>query len=373
MPDPVGMSNDSPERPWPLPPPAHEPFDLEPQRGGGRGSTAFRIILLLGLLAAVTAAGIVAGRAVEPASTPTSPPVTTVATTTVPPPKPTPPAPVVRPVTLRWGPLRATSVGRLPNGGGQAGAALVGQSLVVVGGNGSARILAGPPDGQLTVVGALPVPREAMAVFAAGGKLWALGGESGGKPTDAVLRIDLAAGRAKPAGTFEEPLAESGVVSSQGSAYLAGGWTGTQYASAVLQFTPPSTVRLVARLPEGVRSPAVTLSGRTLYVAGGATASGPSTAVYAVDLDTGGVASLGQLPQPVVGGVLFPARGKLYLTGGTTTRDRPSGAVIAIDPATGSPALVGRLTRPLVGAVAVPAGARPLVVDAPYGSVYRVR
>jgi hypothetical protein len=110
-----------------------------------------------------------------------------------------------------------------------------------------------------------------------------------------------------------------------------------------------------------------------LYVAGGAGALGQSTAVYAVDLDTGSVTTLGQLPQPVEGGVLLALRGKLFLVGGTTTRNRASGAVIEIDPETAAVRLVGRLTSPLVGATAVPAGARPLVVDAPSGTVYRVR
>src|SRR5262249_54859162 len=142
--------------------------------------------------------------------------------------------------------------------------------------------------------------------------------------------------------------------------------------TAVLKFTPPSTVSIVSRLPVGVRSPAVALVGNTLYVAGGQTEQGPSTAVYAVDVDSGGVTSLGQLPQPVVRGVLLPVGPKLYLVGGRTTGGKASGGVILIDPTTGSPTLAGRIPSPLVGASAVRAGAKALVVDPAGGMIYSV-
>jgi hypothetical protein len=359
------------DRPWPLPPPGEGADVPEPdERGGG---TAFKVVLLIGLLGVVTAAGIYAGRALKPTS---APPATTAATTTTVAPTPTPTTPkppVVHTVTVAWGPLQAESFGHLPKGGEQAGAAVVGTALAVVGGTGSARVLTGPVGGNLAVVGALPAPRSAMQAFPAGRFLWVVGGELGGRPTDSILRIDPVTGRTRAAGTFEEPLSRAGVVSSGGTAYLAGGWTGDRYATGVLKFTPPSTVSLLTRLPVAVRSPAVALLGRTLYVAGGRTETGPASGLYAVDIDSGAVTTLGQLPQPVEGGVLVPAGTKLYLVGGRTTGNRASGAVISIDPATGSPTLVGRIRSPLVGAAAVSAGSRTLVVDAPSGTVYLVR
>ncbi len=339
--------------------------DLRP--GGRDGGRATRVVLLIGLLGAVTAAGIVVGRSTEPSAVPSTPAATT--TTNVPRAKPPPPP---KPVVFAWGPLRAESYGRLPAGGDHAAATVVGPSLAVVGGTGSARVLAGPVGGRLGVVTALRAPLAALQAFPSGGSLWIVGGEQGSKVTDALLRVNLSSGRIVPSGTFEEPLAESGVAADGGSAYLAGGWTGDQYASAVLKFTPPSKVSLVSRLPVGVRSPAVALVGNTLYVAGGQTAQGPSTAVYAVDVDSGGMKSLGQLPQPVEGGVLLPVGSKLYLVGGRTTGGKASGAVILIDPATGSATLAGRIPRPLVGASAVRAGTKALVVDPTAGMIYKV-
>jgi hypothetical protein len=346
--------------------------DLDPDlRPGGRdGGRASRVVLLIGLLGAVTAAGVVVGRSTEPAAVTTTTAATS--TATVPRVKPPPPAPFPKPIVFAWGPLRAESYGGLPAGGDQAAATVVGPSLAVVGGTGSARVLAGPIGGQLAVVTALRTPLAALQAFPAGGSLWVVGGEHGSKVTDAVLRIDLASGQIRPSGTFEEPLAEAGVAADSGSAYLVGGWTGDQYATGVLKFTPPGTVSLVSRLPVGVRSPAVALVGDTLYVAGGQTEQGPSSAVYAVDVATGGVTSLGSLAQPVVGGVLLPVGTKLYLVGGRTTGGKASGAVILIDPATGSTTLSGRIPRPLIGASAVRAGTKALVVDPAAGTIYSV-
>jgi hypothetical protein len=70
--------------------------------------------------------------------------------------------------------------------------------------------------------------------------------------------------------------------------------------------------------------------------------------------------------------VLLPLRGGLYLIGGRTTNGRASGAVIAINPSAGTSRIAGRAPKPVVDAAAVPAGARPLVVDATSGTVYRV-
>jgi hypothetical protein len=359
------------EAPWPAVTLTTSGRGTTPERQGRPrgGSRRFRLVLVLGLLGAVTAGGIAIGRSFAPSSTvATTPPVsTTTPAGTVP-----PPPPPVHTVHLVWGPLRATPFGTLPPGGSQAAAAVVGPTLVVVGGVGSARLLGGPVGGKLAVIGALTTPLAAMQAFPSGGYLYLLGGENGTKPTDQLFRIDLAAGRARPAGRFEEPLAEAGVAPQSGSAYLVGGWTGSQFATAVLKFTPPGTTALVARLPDGTRSPAVALLGHTLYVAGGRTEQGLTRNVYAIDVRNGGVVSLGQLPEAVEQAVLVPSGTSLYLLGGKTANGKASTAVVRIDPATGNPTAVGKTTVPLVGAAAVAAGPKSLVVDAPSGTVYRI-
>ncbi len=368
---PEGGAPPAPEAPWPAVSSGTSGRGTVPERShrhGAGGGRRLRLVLLLGALTAITAAGILIGRSFAPASTvATTVPVTTTPAVAVP-----PPPPPVHIVHLDWGPLRATPVGKFPPGGNQAAAAVVGPTLVLAGGVGSARVLAGPVGGKLDVIGALTTPLAAIQAFPSRGYLYLLGGENGTKPTDQLFRIDLAAGRARPAGRFEEPLAEAGVAPQGNSAYLVGGWTGSQFATAVLKFTPPGTIELVARLPDGTRSAAVALLGHTVYVAGGRTEQGLTPNIYAIDVNDGSVVSLGQLPHAVEQAVLVPSGTSLYLLGGKTANGKASTAVIRIDPATGNPTAVGKTTLPLVGAAAVSTGSRSLVIDAPSGTVYRV-
>ena len=322
-------------------------------------------MFLLASLIVVTIAGIAIGQALEPGRARTSASSTSTGTT----------VPHVRPPRVRvldWGPLGATPYGTLPVVGERAGAAVIGRTLVVVGGTGSNEILAGPLGGKLASVAKLPQRLAAVQAFALGGTVYSLGGEQGNTPTDRIFRIDLGSGRVVPAGTFDEPLAESGVAVSGKSAFLAGGWTGTKYATAILKFTPPSGIALVGRLPVGLRSAAAALLGSTLYVAGGRTEQGLSREVYAVDLATGKVSVFGRLPQPLEQSVLVVATSGLFVLGGKTAAGKAVRSVIRVDPVTGYATTAGTMTKPFSGAAAVPAGERTIVVVGPAGTVYRV-
>jgi hypothetical protein len=350
--------------------------DQAPEGTGFSRSAVVRVTLLLAVLAAVTAAGIVAGRELKPAASPApTVPTGTVASTAATDTITTTPARVVvvhRAKGATWGPLTVEPYGRFRAAGGRSGAAVAGKTLVVAGGTGNDQVVAGTAGRPLSAAGSLPGPRAAPQVFASRGTVYVLGGEDGETPTDQILRLNPAKGNAVPAGAFEEPLAEAGVAERGASIYLAGGWTGQKYGTAILKFTPPSTVALVARLPVGVRSPAVALLRHTLYVAGGATAAGPSKKMFAVDVDSGAVTALDDLPEPVEQAVLLVSGTKLYLLGGKSAAGKPLATILAIDPATGQATGAGRMPKPLAGAVAVPMGSKTLVVDSASGRVFRL-
>ena len=261
--------------------------------------------------------------------------------------------------------------GRLPTGEEVAGAVLLGKRLVVIEGTTGA-VVAGPAGGALAQVAELPDRLTSAAAFTAGSDVLVVGGEHGSKPTDEILQVRLAAAKLVPAGRFTEPLAEAGVVPQHGSVYLVGGWTGEKYATAVIRFAPPNQVTLVARLPEGVRAPAVALVGTRLYVAGGLTQAGRSRKVFTVDTRSGAVTLLGELPQAVDRAVLVVSGSKLYLLGGRSATGKPVDTIVRIDPRTGRITPAGRMPAPLAGATAVPFGRQTLIVGAPSGSVYRV-
>ena len=276
--------------PWP---------EERPLRGGDRRRTWLRIAGLVLLVAVVTVAGVLIGKAIDSGSgggTSSNSRSTTPAR-----PHPAPP---------RFGSLPAVASGRLPAATTPAAAATAGPDLVVVATKGA--VYAGRPGSTLRRVGKLPAPLTAAAALPIGGKVVVVGGAHGAKPTDAVLTVNRRTGKVRRSGTFIEPLAEAGTAAGAGGAYLVGGWTGTKYATAVLRFVAPDGEELVARLPAGVRSPAVALVGRRLYVAGGRTQAGLSRKLFVVDTSTGTVRALPNLPVPVERAVLVvrPAAGK---------------------------------------------------------------
>ena len=169
-------------------------------------------------------------------------------------------------------------------------------------------MLVGPP---FRVIAGLPSALGAAALLPSGGAVYVVGGEPGGKPVDAVLKVDTATGHVSAAGQFIEPLAEAASAVRAGALYLAGGWTGAKVGTAVLRWTPGTAPVLVARLPEVVRGASAAFLGNRMYVAGGSTRK-----VYAVDVSAGTVAVTGALPTPAPHSVMVAAAGKLYLLAG---------------------------------------------------------
>jgi hypothetical protein len=132
----------------------------------------------------------------------------------------------------------------------------------------------------------LPVSLESAALLRVGGTLYVVGGKSrnGGKPTDAVLAVDLATGKVRSGDHFIEPLADAGSATQAGSLYVAGGWTGAKAATAVLRWSPGKATALVARLPVALRSASAAFAGGRLFVTGGS-----PRVVFAVDVNSGAV------------------------------------------------------------------------------------
>src|SRR5262249_9900467 len=71
--------------------------------------------------------------------------------------------------------------------------------------------------------------------------------------------------------------------------------------------------------------PAVAGAGKTIWVFGGQTPSGPTDAVQRVNLVTGRAAVVGHLPHPTSGAVAFTLGGRVYLVGGQVQRGRARG------------------------------------------------
>jgi hypothetical protein len=235
---------------------------------------------------------------------------------------------------------KLTRIGSLPQAISKASAAALpnGRLMILGGYTGSASvdtIVAGPPS-HLRVVGHLPHPTHDAAAVLLGTSVYFFGGGSTvSEPS--VVRVSLA-GKAVEAPALDEPLSDLGAVAIGGKAFLVGGYTGSQFASAVLRYLPAGGTHTVARLPQPLRYAGVTAIGRTIYVVGGLTTSGATREIYAV-VPGGKPKVIGKLPAPEDHAALAALNGTLYYVGGRK--------LLGINPETGKVTVAAQLPSSL--------------------------
>jgi len=105
------------------------------------------------------------------------------------------------------------------------------------------------------------------------------------------------------------------------TAYLVGGYDGTNYLPGVLATTDGTHFTTVAHLPVPVRYPAVVADGGAIYALGGQTASPGSQAtatsdIQRIDPSTGRAVVVGHLPQALYGAAAYVIDGAIYVAGG---------------------------------------------------------
>jgi hypothetical protein len=143
------------------------------------------------------------------------------------------------------------------------------------------------------------------------------------------------------------------------TAYIVGGYDGTNYLNTILAWRPGGPAKVVGHTPVGLRYSAVTSVAGKVIVVGGSTPSGVSRAIYSFEPTTGAVKTIGKLPQPITHGGAAALGNYVYLVGGRgdlvtqTTRN-----VWSINPTTGAVAAAGHLPHGLsdAGVVAVGPG-----------------
>ncbi|HLH45522.1 MAG TPA: PQQ-binding-like beta-propeller repeat protein [Acidimicrobiales bacterium] len=123
-------------------------------------------------------------------------------------------------------------------------------------------------------------------------------------------------------GALPAPRSDDVAVTVGSTAYVVGGYTGTQPDGAVLSTTDGSHFTTAAHLPVPVRYPAVAASGHDVYVFGGdavgGASAGPTTAIQEVDTADGRARVVGHLPLPLEGATAATLDGHVYLGGGET-------------------------------------------------------
>jgi DNA-binding beta-propeller fold protein YncE len=208
--------------------------------------------------------------------------------------------------------------------------------------------------GAATPAGRLAAPVHDAAAALLGGTAYVFGG--GARQTTADVQA-VAPGRpALLAGRLPAPRSDLAAVTVSGRVYLAGGYDGRAPSRAVLETADGTHFRTVARLPRGVRYPALAADGQVVYVLGGESAAGvESRAIQAIDLRSGTARVVGQLRRGLAHAAAVRLGGRIYLAGGRSG-GHATDAVWRFDPATARVTPAGRLPGPVSDAAAVVAG-----------------
>jgi N-acetylneuraminic acid mutarotase len=243
---------------------------------------------------------------------------------------------------------------RLPAPVQRADAVAAGSGIVIAGGLDAAGSSTSgvfrlePRTGRLVDLGAVPQAFHDAAAALIGGRLFVFGGGTS-TSSATVQSFDLATRRGAIAGRLPRPLSDVVATTVGQTVYLVGGYDGTIARAEIYATTDGINFRVVARLPQGLRYPAVAAADGRIVIAGGATASGPTNGVYGLDPQTGTVTRIASLPVALAHASAVAIGPAVYLVGGTDAAGNPSRDVIRIDPRTARVTVVAQ-TEPVADA-----------------------
>ena len=146
------------------------------------------------------------------------------------------------------------------------------------------------------------------------------------------------------------------------TAYVVGGYSGRGMDREVVATADGRRFHPVTALPVPVRYPAVAALGSSIYVFGGLGANGrPVDTVQRIDTGTSGATVVGHLPRPVSAAAAGTIDGTIYVAGGRTLRG-PTSAVYAFKPHGASLLRAGSLRVPVANAGTAVTGGRLWIV-----------
>ena len=227
----------------------------------------------------------------------------------------------------------------MPSGRDRAAAAVIGGTIVVMGGWDSesqetsvATEAYDPASDSWQARAAMPNGRMGLAAATIGGEVYAIGGWS--SATQAVMGVvevyDPQEDRWRTASPL--PLARSGLAAASvgGRIYAIGGWDGEQVSNAVTMYDPQSDGwTAVAPLPTARAGLAAVVVDGKIYAIGGSDGSWVSGTVEVYDPASDSwksAASLGRARWNLGAGVV---RGQIFVVGGNEWND--TGAALAVN------------------------------------------
>ena len=205
----------------------------------------------------------------------------------------------------------------------------------------------------------LPSPIHDAAAAVLGDRVLVFGG---GVSEGSDRIVQLLPGRPRLIGTLPQALSDLVAAQIGNTDYVAGGWNGVATNRDIYAVGADVRLRTVARLPTGVRYPAVGALAGKLVVAGGELTSGDPTArVWSFDPATGGVAALPSLPAPIDHATGAVLAGGFYVIGGLR-KGNLSSAIYSIAPGESRWHRAGELPAPVADASAATLGSTIVVL-----------
>ena len=283
-------------------------------------------------------------------------PVSGTSSTTAKPAVPASPRLVIRAATTPW---------RLPAAVYRTVAVATGELILVLGGHN----LAGETisdvyeldtrDGASATAGTLALPTHGAAAALLGGRVLVFGGAST-SVHDAVQEFEPVRASARVIGHLPKVRADVTAAVAGNRVVLAGGFDGIEAQGDVWATAEGRTFRIIGRLRQAVRYPAVIAQGSNVYVFGGLISGGEyngtfSTLVQRVHLPSGSTQTVGRLPTPLAHAMGALLDGHIFVFGGSTPAG-PSASILRFDPASGRTVHVGHLPQPLTDAAVATVG-----------------
>ncbi|MHB8439409.1 MAG: hypothetical protein ACYDD4_09630, partial [Acidimicrobiales bacterium] len=205
-------------------------------------------------------------------------------------------------------------LGTLPAARSDLTSVTVGSTTYLVGGydgtNGSTDVLATTDGRSFTTVARLSVPVRYPALAAASGNIYVFGGQSvapgtSGAPVDAIQEIDPASHQVSVVAHLPQALAGAAAMTLGGDIYVAGGDSSAGTSSAIYAFdTSANLARRAGTLVVPVSHSGVTVVGTTAWLVGGETKGVPTAYVQMIRPDR----RFGTAGQPGAGSPYFGAK-----------------------------------------------------------------
>jgi serine/threonine-protein kinase PknK len=210
-----------------------------------------------------------------------------------------------------------------------------------------------PATGVARRDGSLALPTHGAAAANLGGRILVFGGASS-TVHDVVQQFFPATGHSRVFGHMSTVRADVTAAVVGRRVILVGGFDGVGPQGDVWATGDGRRFRVVARLPQPVRYPAVAALGDAVYVFGGLISGGEYTGTFSntiqrIYLPTGTARIVGRLSTPLAHAMAAVVAGRAYVLGGSTPGG-PSDAIRRFNPATNRITPTGRLPHPLTDA-----------------------